>query len=265
MMNLKKKICKGIFILLDKILPAYNRCRWGNSLKNIFAKRAFGHVGNQVNWGKKLILTSDLRIGDQSGVGDRAYIASKVTIGNHVMIGKDLKIFTSNHRTDRTDIPMQKQGFQAASPLMIGDDVWICDSVIITPGCLSYWYGLHFGCRSCCDRRCAGLCCRRRKPRPCDQVPETNRTIRMMILMSSGTPFMRWPRMKPAAAEASRACSKDISELCGFSAERAGWFPARSALLFCRSENRFGRRSIKNLKLFSNNPKLSLDKWHNLL
>lgn len=57
------------------------------------------------------------------------------------MIGKDLKIFTQNHRTDRVDIPMREQGFWPVSPLVIGDDVWICDSVIITPGCSSIGTG----------------------------------------------------------------------------------------------------------------------------
>ncbi len=80
-------------------------------------------------------MASDLQIGDYSGVGDRGYITAGVTIGNDVMIGKDLKIFRRNHRTDRVDIPMREQGFTEITPLTIDDDVWICDSVIITPGC----------------------------------------------------------------------------------------------------------------------------------
>ena len=51
------------------------------------------------------------------------------------MIGRDLKIFTKNHKSDRTDIPMRLQGFTEISPLVIGNDVWIGDDVIITAGC----------------------------------------------------------------------------------------------------------------------------------
>ena len=51
------------------------------------------------------------------------------------MIGKNLKIFTVNHKTDRTDIPMRLQGSTEVYPLVIGNDVWICDNVIITPSC----------------------------------------------------------------------------------------------------------------------------------
>ena len=77
----------------------------------------------------------DFIIGDFSGVGDNARIPKGVAIGNDVMIGRDLKIFTKNHKSDRTDIPMRLQGFTEISPLVIGNDVWIGDDVIITAGC----------------------------------------------------------------------------------------------------------------------------------
>ena len=140
-MGLKKKICKAAFVFVSDLLPSYNHCKWGNAVKRFFAKRTFAYVGDKVNWGKKVRVYSDFKIGDHSGVGDRAYITSSVTVGNNVMIGKDLKIFTTNHKIDRVDIPMCEQGFCEPSPLHIGDDVWICDSVIITPGCNSIGEG----------------------------------------------------------------------------------------------------------------------------
>ena len=136
-MSIRRKANKAVFIALDRILPSFNHCGWGNRLKSFFAKRAFVHVGQGVNWGKRLNIESDFRIGDNSGVGDYARISPGVTIGNDVMIGKHLRILTSNHKTDRTDIPMRLQGLEPTSPLQIGNDVWICDNVIITPGCCS--------------------------------------------------------------------------------------------------------------------------------
>ncbi|MFQ3800806.1 sugar O-acetyltransferase [Staphylococcus equorum] len=54
-----------------------------------------------------------------------------VTIGNHVMIGPNVDIYTVNH-------PMSKQGrreyLAKASPVKIGNDVWIGGKVTITPG-----------------------------------------------------------------------------------------------------------------------------------
>ena len=49
-------------------------------------------------------------------------------------MGKDVTIMTTNHKFDRTDIPMNQQGFQPEKPVVIGDDVWISDRVIILSG-----------------------------------------------------------------------------------------------------------------------------------
>ena len=130
-----RRLCKAIFLVLDAILPAYNYCKWGNCLKNIFAKKAFTYVGKGVHWGKNLSIESDFRIGNYSGIGNGARISNHVTIGDDVMIGKNLVVFTRNHKTDNVEVPMRLQGFCEYSPLEIGNDVWIGDNVIITPGC----------------------------------------------------------------------------------------------------------------------------------
>ena len=130
-----RQINRIAFHLTARLLPAYNHCRWGNNVKNAFAKIAFSHVGEAVNWGKNVLISADFVIGDFSGVGNNARIPKGVTIGNDVMIGRNLKIFTKNHKSDRTDIPMRLQGFTEISSLVIGNDVWIGDDVIITAGC----------------------------------------------------------------------------------------------------------------------------------
>ena len=134
-MKIFKKLCKLCFCFCDKIFPAYNHCKLGNKIKTLFAKKAFVYVGKNVNWGKGLTIASNFKIGDYSGVGDKAIIHTGVTIGNDVMIGKNLKIFTFNHKIDRIDIPMRLQGSTEPSPLIIENDVWIGDNVLITPGC----------------------------------------------------------------------------------------------------------------------------------
>ena len=134
-MDRLRQIHRIVFHIADCLLPAYNHCRWGNKLKNALAQKAFSYVGKEVNWGKSVLVSSDFRIGDFSGVGDGARIPRGVTVGTDVMIGKELKIFTKNHKCDRVDIPMRLQGFTEISPLYIESDVWIGDNVIITPGC----------------------------------------------------------------------------------------------------------------------------------
>lgn len=87
-----RQINRIAFHLTARLLPAYNHCRWGNKVKNAFAKIAFSHVGEAVNWGKNFLISADFVIGDFSGVGDNACIPKGVTIGNDVWIGDDVII-----------------------------------------------------------------------------------------------------------------------------------------------------------------------------
>ncbi|MBQ7300523.1 MAG: acyltransferase [Clostridia bacterium] len=102
--------------------------------------RAFcGHLilnqcGKNVNIEKGAQFSSDISLGDNSGIGVNAHIASKVSIGNDVMMGPYCFIYTSNHRTDDITTPMWKQGFTEPLPVIIEDDVWIGARVTILPG-----------------------------------------------------------------------------------------------------------------------------------
>lgn len=50
------------------------------------------------------------------------------------MMGRECFIYTYNHETSRTDIPMQEQGKSVEKAVCIGDDVWIGSRVTILPG-----------------------------------------------------------------------------------------------------------------------------------
>lgn len=75
-----------------------------------------------------------IRIGNHSGLGENCQLRGKVTIGKHVMMGRDVVMISRNHAFDRIDIPMREQGFLPVEPIVIGDDVWIGDRVIILAG-----------------------------------------------------------------------------------------------------------------------------------
>ena len=51
------------------------------------------------------------------------------------MMGPEVVIYTQNHRYDRFDVPMGKQGHMPVEPVIIGNDVWIGRRVMIMPGC----------------------------------------------------------------------------------------------------------------------------------
>jgi maltose O-acetyltransferase len=61
-------------------------------------------------------------------------VPNDIKIGMDVMMGVNVTIFGSNHKFDRTDIPMRKQGMKKYDPVEIEDDVWIGSNSIILPG-----------------------------------------------------------------------------------------------------------------------------------
>lgn len=89
--------------------------------------------------GKKLRVKSgaeislNAQVGNESELGTRCMIQANVTIGDHVIMGPDIKIYSRNHKSDRLDIPIQKQGKHYLSTT-IGNDVWIGANAIIVAG-----------------------------------------------------------------------------------------------------------------------------------
>lgn len=90
--------------------------------------------GKRVNIEHGAIFSARTSLGDYSGIGINARINGTCTIGDYVMMGTDVVVITRNHAFDRTDIPMMHQGFEKECPVVIGNDVWIGDRVIILPG-----------------------------------------------------------------------------------------------------------------------------------
>lgn len=88
----------------------------------------FGH-GTSVAW------ESGIRIGDYSGLGSNCSLDGPLTMGQHVMMGPEVLVFRRNHVMERTDVPMKRQGGTERRLLVICDDVWIGQRVIITAGC----------------------------------------------------------------------------------------------------------------------------------
>jgi maltose O-acetyltransferase len=103
------------------------------------ALRAFLVRNYLKSCGKKLRVKTGAEISPNSSVGydselgTRSMIQANVTIGDHVIMGPDIKIYSRNHKDDRLDIPIQKQGKHYLST-QIGNDVWIGANAIITAG-----------------------------------------------------------------------------------------------------------------------------------
>lgn len=69
-----------------------------------------------------------------SGLARDCWVQGPLTIGEYSMIGPGTRIYTVNHSHDRTDIPIQLQGFDAPRPVVIEDDVWMGARCMIMPG-----------------------------------------------------------------------------------------------------------------------------------
>lgn len=124
-----KKIYQLLFMCFGRKTPE----KLG-ALRSFLVKKFVKSAGENINIGRLAKIHKNTVIGNNSGVGRGCEINNGVTIGNNVMMGPDVLIYTQNHRTDRTDIPMMQQGFQEVKPVVIEDDVWIGARVCILPG-----------------------------------------------------------------------------------------------------------------------------------
>lgn len=99
-----------------------------------FARQFIAKCGNNVVIEKGADFGKKLKIGNNSGIGVNAWIRGDVTIGDNVLMAPNVIILTQNHKHDRTDIPILLQGITPELPVIIEDDCWICQNVIILPG-----------------------------------------------------------------------------------------------------------------------------------
>lgn len=135
-MSLKMVVGKIIYNSVGKHMPISDgHFNFGSKIVRAFCgKLILKNCGTNVNIEKGAHFSSEVSLGDNSGIGINCEIAPGVTIGNDVMMGPDCKIYTTNHGMERTDIPMWKQESTSVEPVVIGNDVWIGARVIILPG-----------------------------------------------------------------------------------------------------------------------------------
>ena len=119
-----------------RLPPSFSRVNFGSrKFRQFCAKLILGdRCGKWVNIERGTHFGDGLTIGNGSGIGEYSNVPSNVIIGENVMIGQELLVYTHNHCTKRTDIPMRDQGSTEDRPVVIGNDVWIGSRVTILPG-----------------------------------------------------------------------------------------------------------------------------------
>lgn len=135
-MKIKAIIGRVLYLCIAKKMPgSYSKINFGQKkIRNAFARCFAPGIDRTVNIENGAVFSSRVIAGEYSNIGIKAYIQGKTVIGKYVMMGPECIIYTFNHETSRTDIPMCEQGFREEKEVVIGDDVWIGARVIILPG-----------------------------------------------------------------------------------------------------------------------------------
>lgn len=104
--------------------PCFGFRRW---LLRSFGAKVGG--GTNVYSSATIYYPWNLEIGEDSAIGEWAlvYNLGKVTIGNRTAISQRVHLCAGTHDYRKSDLPLIK------SPIVIGDEVWICADVFIGP------------------------------------------------------------------------------------------------------------------------------------
>ena len=102
-------------------------------IRGFFASKIM-RCGADENIQKGAVFNPLCELGDYSGIGENCILNGPVTIGKNVIMGPECVFFTKNHMFSRTDIPIRLQGYTETKPIIIEDDVWIGQRVIVLPG-----------------------------------------------------------------------------------------------------------------------------------
>lgn len=135
-----KYISLFIYLLLLKHLPATDNTfpfsRIIRKIRSGIGWSLFDNCGKNINIEKGANFGTGIgiSIGNNSGLGINCKVRGPLSIGDDVMMGPDVMILTSSHKTLRTDIPIRNQGSIPPKKVTIKDDVWIGTRVIILPG-----------------------------------------------------------------------------------------------------------------------------------
>lgn len=120
--------------LPDSYLPVVGRP--SNALRVMCCRRIFRKCGKIVTVNRHAYFGNgkDVEIGDNSGIGANNHLPNNIIMGNDVMMAPDILIFKNSHRYADLTMPIGKQGMTSPAPVVLGNDVWIGQRVIITPG-----------------------------------------------------------------------------------------------------------------------------------
>lgn len=106
-------------------------------VKNFLLKRKFNRLFPYVDFnGGYIEYINRLKIGHYCFFNKGIFLSAKggITIGTNVIFGPDVKILSSSHNYEGTQIPYESNDKDLLKPVIIEDHVWIGGFVLILPG-----------------------------------------------------------------------------------------------------------------------------------
>jgi len=96
-------------------------------------------LGEEVLLGRGTVLgtrNGTVEIGDYSNLGANCRIGTttRVRLGKHVLFAANCYVGGAQHRFDRLDIPIMRQGYESKGGVTIEDDVWLGAGVTVVDG-----------------------------------------------------------------------------------------------------------------------------------
>jgi len=138
---------KGVILGKDINLRCPNRIQLGNRVAAdggcLIDARGGGEIGIII--GEDVIIgrhsaiqakNGSIQIGKKTNIGPQCVISANnsVTLGEELLIGAFCYIGGGLYHSERTDIPMVRQGMYSKGPLIIEDDVWLGAGSIVLDG-----------------------------------------------------------------------------------------------------------------------------------
>lgn len=96
-------------------------------------------LGNEVLLGRDTVVSTrngTIEIGDYSNIGASCRLGTteRLKLGKHVLIAAYCYIGGAQHRFDRLDVPIIRQGYTQKGGVVIEDDVWLAADVKVVDG-----------------------------------------------------------------------------------------------------------------------------------
>ncbi len=127
----------------DRIGPDMPFTHWKLHFKSLMiklCKRKFKYFADTADFraGAYAVCCSNISLGDNVVIRPSSMLFAdefaEIIIEDNVMMGAGVHFYVNNHKFDRTDIPLIKQGYYPSEGIVVKEGAWIGANSILLPG-----------------------------------------------------------------------------------------------------------------------------------